>query len=104
MTARRSCSVGAFQSSFSKRTRPSAPTSTSTASMGSTYNFIADCGLRIADSLISNAGRGRGARRVVDAQYDGRRRTHFGSTAVRVLDVDVRVADETEDRRQTSRS
>src|SRR5580765_894058 len=94
MIARRSCSVGVFQSSFSSRTRPSALTSTTTASIGSTNNFIAGCG-----SDASCRGRARG---IVDAQHYGRRRAAFGSAAVGVLDVDVGVADETQNRRETA--
>src|SRR5438552_2484681 len=118
MMARRSWSDGVFQSSFSKRTRPSGLASTSTASIASTYRriVIADCGMRIAESSLifgirecaevvahpidnqsairnSNAGCGRRAGGIVDAQDDRRGGTAFGSAAVRVFDVDVRVAD-----------
>src|SRR5215475_7333613 len=77
-----SCGVGACQSSFSRRTRPSALTSTTTASIGSTYNLTGMADRPMPCRL--DAGSGRGALRVGHADHDRRGRRTLRAASVRV--------------------
>src|SRR5258708_3508247 len=99
MMARRSCRVGFDQSSFSRRIRPSAPISTTTASIGSTYRRIAAS--RQWTEADSDTRSGRCPHRVLDTENDGGGRCPVRPTAIYVFHVHVCVADKPEDRKST---